>query len=111
MRGGGGAPWRAATAKSEGRRWLRAGGVFNEEEKGTESCDGGCSERVRLAAGEGGCGSGGLRAQERISGGTESGGSVGRRSAGRWLLNVRSIEEMCIYKVNLRKRLFRQKNR
>ena len=57
-RGGGGTPWRSATAKSEERRWLRAGGVFNEvSEQGDRR-----RLRWRVAADEmGGVRGGGVR--------------------------------------------------
>ena len=57
-KGRGGAPWRSATAKSEERRWLRAGGVFNEvSEQGDRR-----RLRWRVAADEmGGVRGGGVR--------------------------------------------------
>lgn len=57
-RKGRGAPWRSATAKSEERRWLRAGGVFNEvSEQGDRR-----RLRWRVAADEmGGVRGGGVR--------------------------------------------------
>ena len=57
-RKGRGAPWRSATVKSEERRWLRAGGVFNEvSEQGDRR-----RLRWRVAADEmGGVRGGGVR--------------------------------------------------